>query len=527
MRLLVGSVSVSGDLAASATTYVQTGLLPNQQVIGQVQAFNGAGAVSSDPFTRYALANAPSSSTLVAVADKSIQIAWAANGNQGTPLYSIQYSLDSSFTGATNLQTSLTNLLIGNLLPGRVYHIRVRTMNGDNIPSAYDVTMTTTTLGSPDAVAPATPGGLWAEIVSVAGSSATIRLMWDPVIRNSDGSSISDLGGYIVHSEATHLLNESNWTEGAVLATTVTMTVSINPPTYIAVRAADTNGNQSIMSAVLRTSDMHLIVLADDRESRMEFPMSAAAQLRANWAGNNGVTRYVLGSEVVSDYGNNRVIKSVQFRTYKGDTASAASDFNFTNADARVYIYYEVVGGQIVQGTPSRLGYFQSLGNFNTADVDDIGTPVAAAASASTKMALFWNNGVHWVKVGGSVDTTNQVVSFRTSRLGNYQIKAASQLGDLTLVQVYPRIITPNGDNANDVAIFQFGEGDLAGRSLTGEVFDINGIKIATLKAGPDPDSTLIWDGKTDGGVTVPSGIYIYQISVGGNRANGTVVVAR
>jgi hypothetical protein len=234
-----------------------------------------------------------------------------------------------------------------------------------------------------------------------------------------------------------------------------------------------------------------------------------------------------LGTEVLSHYDNARVIKSVQFRCYKGDTASASSDFNFTNIAAHVYIYYEVVGGQVVQGSPSRLSYFQSLSAFNTEAVDDIGNPVLAASQAGGKMSLFWNNGVAWIKVGGSVDTTNQVVSFRTSRVGNYQIKAAAQLGDFTLVQVYPRIITPNGDGANDVAIFQFGEGQLTAASLSGEIYDITGVKVATLRTGPDPDSTLQWDGKTDSGSVVPSGIYIYQINASGERASGTVVVAR
>jgi hypothetical protein len=527
LRVLVGTVNVSGDLAPGTTSYVETGLLPNQQVTARVQAFNGAGSGTSDPFTRFALANPPSSSTFVSVADKSMQISWAANGNQGTPIYSIQYSLDSGFAGSTNLQTSLTNLVIGNLLPGRVYHVRVRTLNGDNIPSGYDVTLTTTTLGSPDVVAPTTPGGLYAEVVSVAGSSATIRLTWDPVIRNVDGSNISDLGGYIVHAESTHLLDESGWIEPSITTTTITMNVSINPPTYVAVRAIDTNGNQSVMSAILRTDNMNLIVLADDRISRIEFPMSSAVQLRANWAANKGVTRYVLGKEVVSDYGTNRVIKSVRFSVYKGDSPTAAQDYAFSSADARIYIYYDIMGSQIVQGTMARKSYFQNQSDFSTQAADNIGTPIVTASNAASKMSLFWNNGVHWVKVGGTVDTMGQYVTFRTSRLGNYQIKAAAQLGDVSLVQVYPRIISPNGDGANDAAIFQFGEGQIAGVSLTGEIFDINGIKIATLRPGPDPDSTLMWDGKTDGGNPAPSGIYIYQISIGGARANGTVVVAR
>jgi len=87
-------------------------------------------------------------------------------------------------------------------------------------------------------------------------------------------------------------------------------------------------------------------------------------------------------------------------------------------------------------------------------------------------------------------------------------------------------VFTPNGDGANDVVIFQFGEGDLTGIELTGEIFDLNSAKVATLRAGPD-STTLQWDGKTDGGTVVPAGIYVYQIKVRGELVNGTVVVAK
>ena len=49
---------------------------------------------------------------------------------------------------------------------------------------------------------------------------------------------------------------------------------------------------------------------------------------------------------------------------------------------------------------------------------------------------------------------------------------------------------------------------------------------VQALRAGPDAQ-TLIWDGKDQGGTTVPAGIYIYQLSVGGETVNGTVVVAQ
>ena len=77
------------------------------------------------------------------------------------------------------------------------------------------------------------------------------------------------------------------------------------------------------------------------------------------------------------------------------------------------------------------------------------------------------------------------------------------------------------------MVVFQFGEfEDVTGVPIQGEVFDITGVKVGSLKAGPDT-RTLVWDGKNDGGSTVPSGIYVYQISVGGETVNGTVVVSR
>ena len=127
----------------------------------------------------------------------------------------------------------------------------------------------------------------------------------------------------------------------------------------------------------------------------------------------------------------------------------------------------------------------------------------------------------------GTMDINAQTVTIRSARLGSYQIRMAAQLGDVSLVQVYPRIFTPNGDGANDLVIFQFGEGGLAGSGLTGEVFDIIGTKVASLQPGPDPANTLQWDGKTDTGSALPAGIYIYQIKVSGELVNGTVVLAK
>ena len=55
----------------------------------------------------------------------------------------------------------------------------------------------------------------------------------------------------------------------------------------------------------------------------------------------------------------------------------------------------------------------------------------------------------------------------------------------------------------------------------------ITGAFVASLQIGPNPDTTLAWDGKDAGGKPVPGGVYIYQIDVGGAPETGTLVVAR
>lgn len=101
----------------------------------------------------------------------------------------------------------------------------------------------------------------------------------------------------------------------------------------------------------------------------------------------------------------------------------------------------------------------------------------------------------------------------------------SQSLGGITLLEVTPRIITPNGDNFNDKAFFKF-DTSLTGIPFTAAIYDISGAKISGLMLD-DTEKSLTWDGKDQSGKAVPSGIYIYQINVGQKTASGTVVVAR
>ena len=103
---------------------------------------------------------------------------------------------------------------------------------------------------------------------------------------------------------------------------------------------------------------------------------------------------------------------------------------------------------------------------------------------------------------------------------------ASSQsLGGLTLEEVKPRVITPNGDSLNDVVFFQF-DSSVAGVPIEGDIRDIRGARVSGMGMNAAEDA-LTWDGRDDNGRTSPSGIYIYSIKIGQYHATGTVVVAR
>ena len=132
--------------------------------------------------------------------------------------------------------------------------------------------------------------------------------------------------------------------------------------------------------------------------------------------------------------------------------------------------------------------------------------------------------------MGGVNDKSSQVVSVKSSQLGRYQLRAASSSSALTLdkTSVYPPLFTPNGDGFNDrVYMVLENRGDA---SLRGDIYDLFGRHVAAL-APPvltvGVGTALTWDGKTNGGVTVPSGLYVYRIQGDGRTITGTVSVAR
>jgi hypothetical protein len=115
----------------------------------------------------------------------------------------------------------------------------------------------------------------------------------------------------------------------------------------------------------------------------------------------------------------------------------------------------------------------------------------------------------------------------RTSDIGSELIAA---------VDVSPSPFTPNGDGINDVVFFQFQVHELSEpRELAVTVFDLSGRVMRDLSnrsviRGVFGDAAdLGWDGRDESGNLVPTGLYLYRISLqtdsGDEHRQGTLVV--
>jgi len=486
-------------------------------------------SASSVVISTYTLANPPVSLSTTSVTSSSIGLAWMDGGNPSvTTSYSVERSTDGvTFTSlaAPQIGLSYTDLIVSE---GTTYKYRVRALNGNGVPSAPSNVVTVTTLGV--IVAPKVPSGFWAEGQGI-GSAFSVTYHWQEVTERVDGSPLNNLAGYPIYGSNNILAPTSEW----VLVTTATtnawsMTPGPGSFTYYAVRAVDAGGLVSGCShAIDDSAGLVHYFIAPDGVTRAEVPQTAANVLRQTY--NSFASNLTLQWVEVPADETGRVVRSMMLKAVSDATGEAVANFAFSDPALVGIITFGVANGQIVAGAPQ----YNWLGTANSPAIPaqntyaPAGSGLMPASQAAGDLSLFWYDGAEWVKTTGQVDTTNNAVSFTGRQVGYFQIRVASHAptpSQISLTKVYPRIITPNGDGWNDKAIFQFDNPQLL--PLSGQIFDVTGAKVASLSAGPNPDSTLQWDGKDSAGRIVPAGVYLYEVDISGSSpVTGTVVVAR
>ncbi len=146
---------------------------------------------------------------------------------------------------------------------------------------------------------------------------------------------------------------------------------------------------------------------------------------------------------------------------------------------------------------------------------------VSKTPSEVASYAVFWFNGVEWVNLGGRYLGAYLIADARYS--GEFRVRSLQRAVEFKILNAWPKVFTPNGDGINDEFNVTF-ENPFS-ESVTGEIFDLSGYKVAEMEK--KSDLWVVWNGKEQSGGALPTGVYIYQLKVGDKIKNGTVVVAR
>lgn len=410
--------------------------------------------------------------------------------------------------------TTATTYIDSGLVVGNTYFYRIIAIdrgaplfNGNMLESAPSVIVSTAIVPQGDVLAPDVPMGLKGTLDS---SGIAFTLLWEEVTQNSDGSPLGDLAGYNIYRRTT-LTGIPTKLTPVPLTVRAFADVVNNQTLYYTVRSIDTTGNESPDSLIADSSaEANVIFIGPDDLTTVTVPGSVNDLLRSAYNKYGVPLTIAMSEEPIPS--NTEIIRHIRLQLLRGDTKTALADIAFAKPQSIVAIAYNLVGGQVGYGSPLISA-----------------TKTRLAAVSPNQLSLFWNNGVTWVKVGGTVDPAAQVVRIRSSYLGSYQLRVAAAATSLTLEQanVYPRVFTPNDDGFNDRVYFVLENPNSS--AVSGDIYDLGGRHVASLaqQGATGIGTTLIWDGRDSSGAVAPGGAYVYKIKGEGKTFTGTVGVAR
>ncbi|RLD17009.1 MAG: hypothetical protein DRI36_04840 [Caldiserica bacterium] len=481
-------------------SYTVTGLKGDTTYYFRIRIADERGNFSelSNKATSYTFDNVPPipPTSLIAIAgDREVELIWTESISKDVVYYNVYRSTDILNYEFIGLSTS-THYLDKGLMNLVTYWYYVTCIDeAGNESSSSTVVAAMPVTG--DYIAPLPPYGIRGEFVD-----GKLKLKWIRPYYNVDGSVCDDLTGFIIYRSS------SIWQKGVAIVTLSSSTLFYEVPvsTYIsyyriaAIDDASPYPNESDASFVI-DSGRNLYVIRD--EVVVKIPVELQDEILGN--PQDAEDDFVLRVDTFTPTVKGVAIGGYEIEALKAKEWKEEAGITFSIPEIEFAIYYEKEKKIIRKAMKLTNGEF---------------TP--------TKLALFWFNGVKWIRVGGDVDEIEKKLYIKTARLGRYELRLSYKVGSFILHTVYPKIFTPNGDGRNDIVEFQYENPE--GFAPTGKIFDIKGRFIANLKLGPNSSSTsgsLIWDGKDNKGNICESGVYIYEIEAGGEVYNGTVILAK
>lgn len=403
---------------------------------------------------------------------------------------------------------SLEAWTFSGLTPGVTFYFALKSRSASGVDSPIDALAAT----------PSQQASAWSTQLSVASTprrpnglsfagGPQFQLGWTAVTRDVNGQDLAVVN-YRVDRYAS--IGSVAPQQSVLLPPTATAyTETVGSQTYFfRVVAIGLGGVTSAPSDFVDSSaaPARYAIAADDSATRLVIPALQARDLvgRYNAEGKDLEIRVLRRSQDEI----NATLRSYRFAAFDVGTDQEEPAFVFGESGVSVELGYGAALGSTVvgQSPPAR----------------------AQAGSIAQIIAVYWNNGQDFVKISDPVLTSNQSLSVRVRNIGIYQVRATRISNSFRLAEgsPYPRVITPNGAENRRVFFFFDNPSD---ELVQGTIYDIRGAVVRELRVDSQSptSSALVWDGRDAKGAVVPSGVYLYKITAGKEKATGTVVVAR
>jgi hypothetical protein len=343
--------------------------------------------------------------------------------------------------------------------------------------------------------------------VAVTTQTATqIVIGWNPVYYSVNGVFMSsEVVRYAIERSTDIAAGWSSYTSvSSAAATTLTLS-TVTADTWFRVVAVSREGYRSPGLAALRVSPFvtaSRVFLSEDQAAWVEVGSDADKDLSKG-----GVNR-LIALTTVSAPG---YVFAYSVRVFDG--SSYSDDFVFNNSYTGIKLVVS-----IDRARASALG----AAGLSTAGLKPLD---------ANQLALFFWNGVEWVKLGGVESVSNGQASITLRRTGQFAAGFAPLAGSFSLTKVAPRVFQPGATkctsgNLADCDRARFYFEDPQNSEVNIRIFDISGATVRSTVAREN-SNTLYWDGADDSGKFVKAGVYIYQIETGGQAKTGTIAVVR
>ena len=359
-----------------------------------------------------------------------------------------------------------------------------------------------------DKIPPESPTGVKATLSS---DRRNITITWTKTTKNIDGTPCSDLFEYRIY--------RSNTLDG-----TYSICGTVNPNKdllwtdpediygkiyYYYVTAIDTSGNESKPLMYVDSSYDTNTIFASLPDCSIITPNTANYMLYhdTNKYGKDIKIEIVRNENEES----NGTLRSFDIIAKSADSNEIINDFVFDKSLTKIVISYGDITTYIQQNR-----FYNSMSG-------------SEEEWTAKNLAVFWFNGIDWIKLDGDVDPYHKIIIVNSQRIGKYMVKISIRSDTFVIndIQPHDKIFTPNNDGWNDYLEIVYA--NPKDGLVYGKIYDIRGALVSDMTKG-SVNNSLKWDGKDKNGNSVPGGVYIYQIEITGPESkiiNGTCIIAK